>query len=340
MPVQRSEIPASNSIQISQTVTPLLYAADFVVAEDGVILITDAKDGNIKCYDSSGKLLNIIGRRGPGPEEFLGPSFCDYQAPFLSILDGARKIHVYERLGRTEFSKIGDVYCLMCTSDVILSGKRVLVDNYIHQKDRGAFFLTLRELGSAAIRYLLPIERRYGYDSAKDYKANYDDLSKLSAQRGFLTISGNRIFYVFDVRPKIIGVNLDGSGIATFGGPSPNYREPRINQIIRKAFSNEESESIKREREKVSYITGILSNKDMVGVLFSNYDASSDIWKLYLQRYDTGGNFESESLLREATNYGSFFHYYFQKETCILFVMTERYGDETDDYRLLEYKLK
>jgi hypothetical protein len=340
IPAQRSEISPSQNIQISQTVTPLLYAADFVVAEDGVIFISDAKDGNIKGYDSSGKLLNIIGQRGPGPEEFLGPSFCDYQAPFLAILDGARKIHVYERRGRAELSKIGEIYCLMCTSDVILSGKGVLVDNYIHEKERGAFFLTLRELGGAAIRYLLPIERRYGYDSIRDYKVNYDDLSKLSAQRGFLTISDNRIFFVFDVKPKVIGVNLDGSGIATFGGPSPNYREPRINQTIRNAFSSEESESIKREREKVSYITGILSTKDMVGVLFSNYDASSDIWKLYLQRYDAAGHFVSESLLREATNYGSLFHYYFQRETCILYVMAERYGDETDDYRILGYKLK
>lgn len=337
--VQTQVIAPSLSIQISQADAPLLWGADFVVAEDGVIFITDAKDGNIKCYDSSGKLLNVIGRRGPGPLEFLGPSFCDYQPPFLSILDGARKIHVYERVGRAGLSKLGEISCLMCTSDVVLSGKSVLVDAYVHNND-GEFSLTVRGFNDA-LKCLLPSYRRYGFDSERELRASYSDLSKLTAQRGFLAVFGNRIYFVFDVRPVVTVLNLDGSGIVTFSSLSPNYREPRINGRIRDAFFEPGREGeIKAERNKVSYITGILADDGMVGVLFSNYDAPTETWQLYLLRFDLDGKLVSEACLREAINYGSLFSYYYQRVSGRLYVMTERYGNETDDYRILGYNLR
>ncbi len=331
----------SSAITISQAEAPVLYASDFAVAEDGIIFIADAKDGNIKCYDPEGKLLSVTGRRGPGPEEFGGPYFCDYQAPFLSVLDSPKfKVHIYERAGMAKLSKVGEIYCMMCLSDVILSGKSVLVDAPINIGEN-AFFLTKRDFGDKVIRYLCPQWRRYGYESKKAYEANYSDIAMLTAQRGFISVTGNRGFYVSDVRLKIAGFNLDGLEVVSFGTPSANYREPRINQKIRNAFEKKESEPIRREREKVSYITGILSDEHMVGVLFSNYDVSSNSWKLYLQRYGLAGNLLSEDILFDATNYDSLFNYYFQRETGILFVMSEIYGDDsTDDYKILGYRLR
>lgn len=338
---QGGEISPSSEISLSQADALILYAADFVVAEDGVIFLTDAKEGNIKCYDPGGKLLNVIGRRGPGPEEFLGPSYCDYQAPFFSVLDSPKlKVHIYERRGRADLSKVAEIPCMMCTSDVILSGKAVLIDAVARNNER-SFFLTLRNFRDESIKYLLPIERRYGYGSERSYKAAYNDLSMLTSQRGFLSVSDNRAYFVFDARPNLTGVDLDDLDIVTFRSPSPSYREPQINQTIRSAFSNKQSEPVKQERNKVSYITGILSDERMVGVLFSNYNPPSNSWRLYLQRYDKGGKFVSESLLREATNYDCLFSYYFDRGRGVLYVMAERYGDDsTDDYRILGYKLR
>ncbi len=342
LPAQTLELAPSTATRISQTNAPILWGADFAVAEDGVFFVTDAKDGNIKCYDPDGVLLKVIGRRGPGPEEFLGPSFCDYQAPFLSVLDSPKfKVHVYERKGKADLAKVAEISCMMCTSDVILSGKGVLIDAVAHDNGR-RFFLTLRAFPGDFIKHLLPIERRYGYDSERAYKAIYSDLSMLTAQRGFLSVLGNRVFFIFDVRPLVTGVNLDGSEIATFGSTSPNYREPRINQTIRNGFAKAGGEdAILKERNKVSYITGILADEDLVGVLFSNFDTPSGSWRLYLQRYDKAGKFVSETLLRDAANYGNLFSYYYQRGSGVLFVMTEKYGDDTtDDYRILGYKLR
>ena len=339
LPAQSQEVSPASSTQIAQAGAPLLYAGDFVVAEDGVIFISDAKDGNIKCYSPEGKLLNVISRRGPGPDELMGPSFCDYRAPYLSVVDVPKfKVLIYERKGRADLAKVAEVPCMVCTSDVILSGKGVLVDAYFHSED-GKFCLTLRGFDDT-IKPLLANYRRYGFKSEGEYNTSYLDLSMLTEQRGFLSVLGNRVYFVFDARPIVTSLNLDGSGIATFRALSPNYREPRFNGRIRDAFKAGRGKEMGEERNKVSYITGILTDDGVVGVLFSNYDASSETWKLYLQRYDLAGKFISESLLRDAVNYVNLFKYYFQRESGILYVMAEKYGDETDDYLILGYRLR
>ncbi len=336
---QGQEVSPASLTHIDQAGSPILYAADFIVAEDGVIFISDGKDGNLKSYDAGGKLLMVIGRRGPGPEEFMAPYFCDYQEPYLSVLD-AFKIKIYERKGRVDLAKVAEIPCMACTSDVILSRKGVLVDAVINDNGR-KIFLSLRGFPGEFIKYLLPIERRYGYESERSYKANLDDFTKLTSQKGFLSVAGDRVYFVFDARPIVTSVNLDGSGVARFICVSPNYREPRINAIIRDAFFKPgRGGEIQAERKKVSYITGILADDRMIGVLFSNYDAASEMWKLYLQRYDAAGKLVSECLLRGAVNYGNLFSYFYQRGSGTLYVMAEEYGEETDDYRILGYKLR
>jgi len=159
------DIRPFRTISLSQEMALILYASDFVVAEDGLIFVTDAKDGNIKCYDQTGKLVSVTGRRGPGPEEFSSPAYCDYQAPYLAILDPPRmKIIIYQRDGKGVLSRIDEIDCMACTSDIALWGKNVIVDAYVaHQNKR--YGITLRGFEPKALKGLLSLERRYGFDS-------------------------------------------------------------------------------------------------------------------------------------------------------------------------------
>jgi hypothetical protein len=327
------------TISLYQEEVPILYASDFVIAEDGLIFVTDAKDCNIKSYDPTGRLIGVTGRRGPGPEEFSGPYLCDYQAPYLAILDPPRmKIIIYQRDGKGGLSRVDEIDCMACTSDIALWGKNVIVDAYVAQQNK-KFGLTLRGFGTKSLNGLLSLERRYGFDSIGSYERNWEDLSMLTQQSGFLSVTGDYLYYILDARLKITRVNIVNQEIMTFGKPSASYREPRINQIIRNAFANKESAPVANERKKVSFITGIISANEMIGVLFSNYDATSDNWRLYMQRYDPKGELISEYHLCDAANYGQLYNYFFRDN--ILYVLSERYGDDsTDKYDILGYKIQ
>lgn len=333
------DIRPFRTISLSQEEALILYASDFVVAEDGLIFVTDAKDGNIKCYDQTGKLVGVTGRRGPGPEEFSSPAYCDYQTPYLAILDPPRmKIIIYQRDGKGGLSRIDEIDCMVCTSDIALWGKNVIVDAYVAQQNE-KYGLTLRGFEAKALKGLLSLERRYGFDSIGSYERNSEELTMLTQQSGFLSVTGDYLYYVLDARLKITRVNIVDQGIMTFGQPSASYREPRINQTIRNAFANKESAPVAVERKKVSFITGVISTDEMIGVLFSNYDATSDNWRLYMQRYGPKGELISEYHLCDAVNYGQLYNYFFRDN--VLYVLSERYGDDsTDKYDILGYKIQ
>lgn len=333
------DIRPFRTISLSQEEALILYASDFVVAEDGLIFVTDAKDGNIKCYDQTGKLIGVTGRRGPGPEEFSSPAYCDYQAPFLAILDPPRmKIIIYQRDGKGGLSRIDEIDCMACTSDIALWGKNVIVDAYVAQQNN-KYGLTLRGFGAKTLKGLLSLDRRYGFDSLGSYERNREDLSMLTQQSGFLSVTGDLLYFVLDARMKITRVNLGNQELMTFGKPSASYREPRINQTIRNAFANKESAPVAIERKKVSFITGIISTDEMSGVLFSNYDATAENWRLYMQRYDPKGELISEYHLCDAVNYGQLYNYFFRDN--VLYVLSERFGDDsTDKYDILGYRIQ
>ncbi len=331
------DIRPFTTFSLSQEEAPILYASDFVVTEDGLIFVTDGKDCNIKGYDQTGKLIGITGRKGPGPEEFLGPFYCDYQAPYLAILD-FMKIVIYRRDGKGGLSRIDKIDCMACTSDIALWGKHLIVDAYVAQNNE-KYGLTIRGFEAKDSRGLLSLAGRYGFDSIGSYERNREDLSMLTQQYGSLSVTGNHVYFALDARMKITRVNIVNREVMTFGKPSANYREPRINQAIRDAFANMEDAPVAKERKKVSFITGLISTDEMIGVLFSNYDPKADNWLLYMQRYDPTGQLISECRLCDAVNYGNLYHYFFRDN--VLYVLSERYGDDsTDKYDVLAYRIQ
>jgi len=62
---------------------------DLKVAEDGTIYVMDWRDVCIKVYDSSGKYLRSVGRKGNGPGEFDIPVYMDLSSDGrIFLLDG------------------------------------------------------------------------------------------------------------------------------------------------------------------------------------------------------------------------------------------------------------
>ena len=74
------------------------------VTEDNVFLVVDFKAANVKIYKNDGKLTEILGKKGYGPNEFAQPLNCYYSNSTLFIQDvGQKKIFVYKRKGKFKF---------------------------------------------------------------------------------------------------------------------------------------------------------------------------------------------------------------------------------------------
>ena len=106
----------------------LFLTGFFAVLEDGNLLFTDIRDkkNQIKVFNEDGKLIKAWGKMGPGPDEFGGLGFLDYQSPYLAVADaGKHQIHVFEKPQNYEFKKIGEFLAWEYSSSIKIYGRNV-----------------------------------------------------------------------------------------------------------------------------------------------------------------------------------------------------------------------
>lgn len=335
------EVKLVSKFNLSQEKILLLHPMDFAVTEDEVLIFTDAKDGNIKLYDNSGKFIKSWGRRGPGPDEFQGVGWCDYRNPYLIILDaGKMKVFVYKRLKDNGFQKINKIYCMGGFSNIGLYKDNVIIDDYIVSKNGKKYSLYMKDFQDKKTSYLLPLEMRYGFRSKKKYERNRSDISKVTSQIGFLDIAGDNVYFALDARLRITKINLKTKEIEFFGKETENYVRPRVTAKIKKAFAQRSGKQVREEKMKMSWVVGVFSDKDIVGLLYTNLDKASSLWKVTLQLYSSDGEFLEEENLSDAVDYGYSPRNFYNKENGCLYVLSKRLnGEFIDEYTILKYKI-
>jgi len=128
-----------------------LTADYFAVTEDELFIIPHAKEGHLKLFKKTGDLYKIVGRKGPGPKEFLLPGPCDYKKPFFAILDTRKmKVLLYRRTENNDFILINDLFCLGVPNNIKLYGNNIIVGYYISSKKGEKYSLYMQDFRSEA----------------------------------------------------------------------------------------------------------------------------------------------------------------------------------------------
>lgn len=109
----------------------LTAVGDVLAASDGRVWIVQARDRNIRVYDSTGALQRIVGRPGQGPGEFTLPSGIGWwrgREDTLWVADGfAQRISLFTRAG--EFARSFEMPVVEYGSDLqVTEPARILAD--------------------------------------------------------------------------------------------------------------------------------------------------------------------------------------------------------------------
>jgi hypothetical protein len=84
---------------------PVLYMwVDVKVDENNFIYVTDTMDYSLNKFNSQGKLIKKIGRKGQGPGEFQAPRFMGLSEKFIYVSD--------ERMNRIQVFDMEILTCL------------------------------------------------------------------------------------------------------------------------------------------------------------------------------------------------------------------------------------
>ena len=206
-------------LNFEQSDTALLVRASGVaIASDGRIAVGDASEGNVKIYTPDGRLRQILGRKGDGPNEFRAPRWLRFGSNGnLYVVDAQLgRAAVYDAnlhyVRQVVLTKLGTLHAFGLTKTdawVILSSV-TSTRSVVHMLD---------SLG-APVRSFLPIRDVRPIEAASS--------SWLNSVADFrFAIRGDTAFVVSTVMDSLWWVDLHSGALGALHVPLPEYRQVR-----------------------------------------------------------------------------------------------------------------
>jgi len=278
-----------------------MLPTNFCCTEDGLFLIVDVKDGNVKIYDKGVRYTKTLGGKGFGPNEYGDPLFCTYSNRKFIIFDvGQKKFHIYERNGKEKygFDRVKEIFYPNLAEDFKLVGNQLYVSGHKAGNDKKIYGFFSIDIGKQdTYNYYLPAQMKYGLNSESELnkKIFLEPGITVIGLQGTFDIMENRVYYAWQGDLKIFQINLETHEISVFGKKTSNYVKPYTSKRLVDSVFSRNNAVVREEKSKMSFVRGIFSTQKHVMVIYSkptkgNASPGSNV----MQVYTPGGVFVSE----------------------------------------------
>jgi len=323
----------------------LIRPGSFFVTEDSMIFVIDCRSQNIKIFDADGKLVNVFGRKGLGPNEFITPFYSAYQKPFLVISDfGRRRYFIYSRQGKSSLELKQTCLNQDMPRDIAITtdGKLLLAGNKM-DKDGKWQNLYIYDCENSRSDFLLNHAMSYGYRSENDFqKKFYDELEYIGSDQ-CIDLVGDTIYQAWSGDIKINRIDIKTRKVTSFGKRTENYVPPYATPELKQAHLEKKADFILSTRSKMSYVMDLfIINSKTVALAYVGPLKKNNGINVMLQFYTVTGEFikEVELLLnsKAGTSYELFF--YFKKDENLYYVIETETSEKYDQvFNVYEYRI-
>jgi hypothetical protein len=291
--------------------------AGFAVTEDGLYLVPDYKDGDLKVFNTQGMLVKRVGRKGPGPNEFISPARCDYLDRRFVVLDfGKRKYMLFTRDKESVVKETKVLPSVYMGNDVaLMKGEKLLLAGWKPDKDGKGWECFSFDFKTEQYDHFLPTELKYGFKSVTAYKNARADIEPIGTS-AYCDWWGDYAYFVWIGNLKVFKINMKTRRVETFGNKTTNYRQPAATAKLKKAYNTRNIEEWGKQINTFSLITGLITNKNYLLLMYEKPLSKGDNTQArMLQFYTLDGNFINEVLIPDGDK-GAF---YLNKDDDILY---------------------
>jgi hypothetical protein len=319
----------------------LKVPAPFAVTEDGLYLIPDHKDGDVKVFDLRGKFVKRVGRKGQGPNEFISPRESDYLDGRYVVMDmGKRQYMLYARDKDSILKQTHLLRSMYMGNDVaMMKDGNILMAGYKPDKDGNHWELFTYNFNTKQYGHLVQAHTKFGYRSNKEYQKVRQDISVLDSS-GFCDWWGEYAYLAWTGNLKIFKINLKTKHIQTFGKKTNNYRQPQATDRLKKAYKERNIFEYSEESGKFSKIMGLYTNKDYLLVMYElPRTKSEEINSRMLQFYTLDGVYINE--LQITKNSGCALYLSKDRDDGILYMIqwVPATDDSEESYQMTRFKM-
>jgi hypothetical protein len=342
------EIKPIRTIDISWSKdTFIKWPGSFIATVDDMFIVLDSKSSNIKVYDGAGKLVNIFGRKGMGPDEFLKPYLSAYKEPFIVVGDfGLNHIFIYKRIGKSNFEFVRKFLCLEMSHDIcLIDDSKILVAGYKTGKDLKAYHLFEYDLKSKQYDFILPTEISYGLSSFKAFRKEHREKISYIGSFQYIDFLDGIIYLVWTGDINIVKIDRKTKKYTIFGKKTKKYVQPYVTPEIKKAYRERKNKIIFKARTEMSYVRDIFALKSgKVGLVYAGPSKKDNGMRMQviLQFYRDNGEFidEYELMKAEASISNELFSY-FRKDKNLLYILDTETSEKLDQFhKIHEYKIE
>lgn len=340
------EIKQIKKVEISQSKILLQVVYSFCVTEYNDIIVVDGKACDIKMYNSEGEFIKLLWEKGPGPGEFITPTFCDYNNSYFTVMDfQKRKVFVYLQKEKMKFKLINNFFCLGNGFDLKIRNNQVLISGYKKRNKEQIYSLFIQNILTNKVQCLIPIENKFGFNSFSKFRIENKNNRKMPIIGffGFCDWWLNNTYFVWEGNLRIIKTNIKTKKTNIFGEKTIFYKQPFVSKIMIRGQKERNIKLLSKGKRKMSYIHGLFANKDFVGLLYGNYSRDLSGWKIFLQLYTPEGKFLKEKILPGvlvSSNYKPAPTYFFVKNKNLLYYMYHKIDKDLNDiYTIATYKI-
>ncbi len=280
---------------------PIGRAWGFAVDENEDIYFPDRPFGHIKIFTSEGKLKKVFGKKGAGPNEFVGLGRIKIAHNKICVQDfGLLRYIIYDK----EFNELSRFFYLISGGEeFVIDGERLITSGYLRDKD-GEFKGIIMDLKGNILKKLMRIT----------YPPN-DAWNRITGLSLFVDISEKGdIFFAKSSEVKFYKFTKEGELIKTFGKNPSYFLPPRRTSDFEKMLRwGRAPEGIKAGEDwysSFSWVSGLFVLKEFLGIAIRRYNKEEKKWDCFLQFYDLDGKILREKVeLKEAgdSSYNGFY---------------------------------
>jgi len=320
----------------------------FCVTDDELFMIPDYPAGNVKIYEVNGEYLELIktiGRKGYfGPKALAKPAYCFYsndEYKFGVVDLGIRKIFIYDRIGRTQFKRVQEVFCPHGATDLQLINNKLFISGYTTSPDGGDYDFYYVDLADEQPTVLLPSYHKFGFKSFDDHKKKYSK-NHIPAIGifGWADISNDNAYFVWEGNLKIIKLNVVTGEVApkTFGYQPPDYIKPYASKALVKGLHTQDKYIVESERARMSYVVKIFATAAHLLVIYKGPVNQFNQSNYRLQFYTFDGDFIEEAAIPGQPGH----RMWFDKDKKILYSLSNEPNESSSGitHFILEYEIQ
>ncbi len=323
----------------------LITPGTFFVTEDSMIFVIDWRASDIKIFDTDGKLANVFGRKGLGPNEFVMPFHSAYQKPFLALGDrGRKRFFIYKRSGKSGLELVKCCLNQDRAEDMIFmnDGKLLIVGNKLDKNGKWQN-LYIYDCDSNKSDFLLSHAITYGYQSESDFQKDfYEELQYLAGNQ-YIDLVGDTLYQNWTGNIKINKINIKSSEVTSFGKKTGNYIQPYVTTELKQGYLEKQPNVINKIMSKMSYVMDLfIINSKIVALAYVTPLKKNNGINVMMQFYKDSGEFikEVELLVNAKAAILYDLRFYFKKDDNLYYVMETETSEEFDQvFNVYEYRI-